>query len=761
MEDTENLIRGIQKGLLKWYRFKRNSKVLYIGDESDALAELIFEENLILVSVNCEQLYEKSWQQSWLSLFDYIVCIEKLEQEAVLENLLEIFHILLKPSGTLLLGMNNRIGLRYFCGDRDPYTGRNFDGVENYRRAYMREEDDFRGRTYAKQEIEAMLESSHFIHHKFYSVLTDLNNPSLIYAEDYLPNEDLSNRIFPTYNYPDTVFLEEETLYGTLIANGMFHAMANAYLIECPLNGKFSDVLHVTSSMERGPKNALLTVIRENGSVEKHAVSETGKERLKQLVKHNEDLKQHGIAVVDAEIKDGIYVMPYMDAETGQLYLKRLLYTDRQRFLNEMDKFRDLILQSSEIAESDGENGIILQKGYLDMVPLNSFYIDGKFVFYDQEFCEEYYPADAIIMRIIATFYSGNAEFRKIMPETVLFERYGLNKNRENLQRMEWDFLVKLRNEEPLRIYHERLRRNVEIINVNRQRMNYSENEYQRIFTDIFKNINGRKLILFGSGRFAQRFIVMYGRYYPITAVVDNSEGRWGQEVEGILIQSPKMLKDLQKDNYKVIVCIKNYLSVIKQLEEMGIKNYAVYDSGKSYAISRPAAASDPERKNSEQKKYHIGYVAGVFDMFHVGHVNILRRAKEQCDYLIVGVVPDELAYRQKNKYPVIPCDDRVEVLKSCRYTDLVEALPVDYGGIRDAYKLFQFDCMFSGDDHGDNIGWQADQEFLRRNGADIVFFPYTEKVSSTKLKVQLEQRQEEKEEEKKDADFMFTQGNL
>ena len=244
----------------------------------------------------------------------------------------------------------------------------------------MREEDDFCGRSYTKAELERMLENTHFMDHKFYSVLTDLENPSLIYAESFLPNEDLSNRIFPTYNYPDTVFLEEETLYSTLAENGMFHAMANAYLIECPLDGRFSDVLHVTSSMERGAENALLTVIREAGVVEKHAVSEAGKERLKQLVQHNEDLKRHGIAVVDAEIKDGFYVMPYMDAETGQLYLKRLLLTDKRQFLQKMDEFRKLILHSSEIVETNDENGVILQNGYLDMVPLNSFYVDGKFI---------------------------------------------------------------------------------------------------------------------------------------------------------------------------------------------------------------------------------------------------------------------------------------------------------------------------------------------------------------------------------------------
>ncbi|MDZ5254377.1 adenylyltransferase/cytidyltransferase family protein [Clostridium sp. LIBA-8841] len=135
-------------------------------------------------------------------------------------------------------------------------------------------------------------------------------------------------------------------------------------------------------------------------------------------------------------------------------------------------------------------------------------------------------------------------------------------------------------------------------------------------------------------------------------------------------------------------------------------------------------------------KKYRIGYTTGVFDMFHIGHLNIIKRAKEQCDYLIVGVSTDELVQEYKNKKPIIPFDERCEIVQALEYVDRVVAQEN-----RDkfwAWKNLNFDVMFVGDDwKGKPLFIEVEEEF-KKVGVDIVYFPYTKDTSSTILREKL-----------------------
>lgn len=128
-----------------------------------------------------------------------------------------------------------------------------------------------------------------------------------------------------------------------------------------------------------------------------------------------------------------------------------------------------------------------------------------------------------------------------------------------------------------------------------------------------------------------------------------------------------------------------------------------------------------------------IGYTTGVFDLFHIGHLNILRRAKEQCDYLIVGVSTDELVEQYKHKRPVISFEERCEIVKAIRYVD--EVVPQMDRDKFAAWERLQFNRMFVGDDWKGSAIFTALEERFAPHGVEIVYFPYTKETSSTFLK--------------------------
>lgn len=127
-----------------------------------------------------------------------------------------------------------------------------------------------------------------------------------------------------------------------------------------------------------------------------------------------------------------------------------------------------------------------------------------------------------------------------------------------------------------------------------------------------------------------------------------------------------------------------------------------------------------------------IGYTTGVYDMFHIGHLNLLKRAKEQCDFLIVGVSTDELVQKEKNKTPVIPFSERCEIVAALRYVDKV--VPQIDKNKLDAWKKYHFDRMFVGSDWKGSVQWKLFEEQFRPLGVEIIYLPHTDGISSTAL---------------------------
>lgn len=129
------------------------------------------------------------------------------------------------------------------------------------------------------------------------------------------------------------------------------------------------------------------------------------------------------------------------------------------------------------------------------------------------------------------------------------------------------------------------------------------------------------------------------------------------------------------------------------------------------------------------RKRVKIGYLSGTFDLFHVGHLNLLRRAKQQCDYLIVGVHDSG---KWKGKETFIPLEERKQIVRACRYVDkVVDSCRED----SDAWDLWHYDRLFVGSDYKGTERFNRYKEILRDKGVEIIYFEYTQSTSSTQIR--------------------------
>lgn len=132
-------------------------------------------------------------------------------------------------------------------------------------------------------------------------------------------------------------------------------------------------------------------------------------------------------------------------------------------------------------------------------------------------------------------------------------------------------------------------------------------------------------------------------------------------------------------------------------------------------------------------KKYKIGFTQGTFDTLHYGHINLLKKAKEYCDYLIVGVNSDELVKRYKNTETIIKTFDRVNIVEAIKYVDKVVVTETLDKNIH--LKNLSYNVIFIGDDWKGSERWNKTEEELKKVSVDVIYIPYTKSISTSKIK--------------------------
>lgn len=131
--------------------------------------------------------------------------------------------------------------------------------------------------------------------------------------------------------------------------------------------------------------------------------------------------------------------------------------------------------------------------------------------------------------------------------------------------------------------------------------------------------------------------------------------------------------------------------------------------------------------------KQIVGYISGIFDLFHIGHLNILRNCKGLCDKLIVGVVVSEVVLQHKNKKPIIPLNERIDIVRNIKFVDVV--IPQEIVDRYEIWKKLKFDVLFVGDDWYDKKSWNEYEKKLKKVGVKTIYFPYTKRISSTLIR--------------------------
>lgn len=461
----------MRQSLFNWYTFEKDSCLLELGCETGILTQLFCESCNRVISVDrdveyAKAAYERNRHCTNLKVyagdvreylrdqcFDYIVLQPSYYGEN-LEDFLVYAQNILKPCGHLLLIVKNKLGVDVLCGKTN--------GTEMPYAAFNTSDNEY----LTRREVVNRLKETEFQKCKFFYPLPDAIVPQEIYSDAYMPHEQRTDRILNYYPQKRTMLISPKSLFCEVISNKMLNNCANSFLLDCSVQADPSEACYVALSTDREKSAAYATKICPGAYVEKTALYPEGKAGVLQLAANAHELEGRGILTVaqEADADGRTLRMPYVSEE---LLIQRIsgVSGEQERLQDIFDVLYQAILNSSEHISSD-ENcmrnhapgvdwGVILEKAYIDMIPLNCFWNGGELLFFDQEYTLTKCPAKYVMFRALRyTFLSLDGEGKAFDLDSWR-KRYGMEELWDIFLLEEDKFIFKNRNHELYRNFYQ------------------------------------------------------------------------------------------------------------------------------------------------------------------------------------------------------------------------------------------------------------------------------------------------------------------
>ena len=452
----------VRQNILEWYPFKKDASVLEIGAGCGAVSGVLCRNAKHVTSVDLSKrrsLINANRNKEYDNLtimvgnfndvvlkekYDYITLIGVLEYQNNFTNsdnpfvdFLNTIRNLLKPDGKLLIAIENKYGLKYWCGAPEDHSGIPFDGINNYKFSNI-------ARTFSKAELNSIIKTSGFKNTYFYYPLPDYKMPQVIYSEKYLPKNGSLDSWIPYYSINNNSMVsDEKRLYNDISDNNVFEFFANSFLVECSINNnKLGEVDYAVSSPFRDAEfNIITTHSCKNGFCK--TATDKSIDLLHTIDSNHKTLALRGLHTCKTNINGNTLTTETITGKSlTQLLLDAFKSRVKDNVYHILDKLYDEIKKSSDssdtlnsIFNSSNEltldaldkNDKLLAKGFVDMIHKNCFVDkDDNYVWIDQEWCFDNIPASYILFHNIVELYYSNAWLGSYITVREIFEHYNL-----------------------------------------------------------------------------------------------------------------------------------------------------------------------------------------------------------------------------------------------------------------------------------------------------------------------------------------------